>query len=287
MRAITIFRPMPILIFLLALLLSACNMRTAIPDSLPTAVLREPIETLADPTPVALPTQTPPVAAVQSGVSVTLSAGSLSQDVILELIAAAPPGPDAPWWEAMPQHTVLTLLNYPITDHWLKPQVFVYPVEGLGVNDVAAQAAQRLQTLLEDPQLLDQQGSQNMPYLPLYNEVQVLHIQTKFLDFQNGKGVRFLTEYSQAALPVNNHRLFYTYQGLSGDNQYYVSAVLPVNLPELPANENITDNLPPEFIEDFSKYLADTVSMLEKQPASAYTPDLSLLDALVQSIEIK
>jgi hypothetical protein len=49
----------------------------------------------------------------------------------------------------------------------------------------------------------------------------------------------------------------------------------------------MTEDLPANFIEDFPGYLAETVAMLDQQPPSAYTPDLSLLDAMMQSIEIK
>jgi hypothetical protein len=49
----------------------------------------------------------------------------------------------------------------------------------------------------------------------------------------------------------------------------------------------MTEDLPVNFIEDFPEYLAETVAMLDQQPPSAYTPDLSLLDAMIQSIEIK
>jgi hypothetical protein len=198
------------------------------------------------------------------------------------VIAAVPPGTDRPWWEAMPQHTLLALQGYPIANHLVKPQIFVYPVKDLRVNEAAGQVAASLQTLLQN-----RQAGETMPYLPLYNAAQVMHAQVQYLDFKSGKGVRFLTQFDQAPLPINNHELLYTFQGLTGDGKYYVAAVLPVNLPGLPANEHVTDDLPPDFMNSFLEYLADTVHLLDQQPAGAYTPDLSKLDALMQSIEIK
>jgi hypothetical protein len=182
----------------------------------------------------------------------------------------------------MPQHLLLTLPGYLITEHLLQPQIFVYPLADLAMNEAAGNTAQSLQVLLQE-----RQAGQVLPYLPLYNKAQVLHTQVKYLDFKNGQGVRFLTQYDQGPLPVNNHELLYTYQGLSSDGKYYLAAVLPVNLPGLPAGENMTGDLPADFTEDFPAYLADTVAMLDQQPPSAYTPDLSLLDAMIQSIEIK
>ena len=58
----------------------------------------------------------------------------------------------------------------------------------------------------------------------------------KLQPFVSGIGVRFLTEYAQYFVPVNNHDLFYTYQGLTNDGQYWISVILPINHPDLPAN---------------------------------------------------
>ena len=127
-----------------------------------------------------------------------------------------------------------------------------------------------------------------MPYLPLYNAAQVMHAQVQYIDFKNGVGVRYLTQFDQAILPINNHELHYTFQGLTADGKYYVAAVLPVNLPVLPEDESVDLNNPPQnFVEDFPKYLSDTVAMLNGQSPGAFTPDLSQLDAMIESIEIK
>jgi len=56
----------------------------------------------------------------------------------------------------------------------------------------------------------------------------------KFLRFRNGRGVLFLTQYQQETLPVNNGALVCTFQGMTDDNAWYVSAVFPVAAPGLP-----------------------------------------------------
>jgi hypothetical protein len=139
-----------------------------------------------------------------------------------------------------------------------------------------------LQALLQNHQV-----GESMPYLPLYNARQMIHPQVKYLDGQNGEGVRFVTWYSQGMVPINNHDLHYTYQGLTSDGQYYVAAVLPVNLPELPADGNATGTLPSDLPNGYLKYVAETADMLDQQPAGAFTPDLTKLDAMIQSIEMK
>ncbi len=212
----------------------------------------------------------------------TLDVGSVAQDVFTELVAAVPPSEDSPWWETMPEYTQLNLQGYPVANHRMEPQIFVYPVKDLGVNEVAGKAAENLQKLLQS-----QQVGQEMPYLPLYNDAQIMHAQVKYLDFKNGNGVRYLIEFAQGVVPINNRGLLYTYQGLTADGGYYVAAVLPVNLSVLPADENDGANLPSSFTDNFTAYMEDTVNMLEQQPAGDFTPDLSKLDAMMQSIEIK
>lgn len=51
--------------------------------------------------------------------------------------------------------------------------------------------------------------------------------------------------------------------------------------------EIITGNEPPEFTDDFPTYLANVVSNLNPQSADSFTPDLTGLDAMMSSLEIK
>ena len=125
-----------------------------------------------------------------------------------------------------------------------------------------------------------------MPFLPLFNAQQVMHAQVQYLDFKNGNGVRFLTQFDQAPLPINNFELIYTFQGLTRDGKYYIAAVLPVTHPDLPANNQVAAQQASE-LNDFPAYLAKTVTWLDQQPAGSFTPDLAKLDALIQSIEVK
>ena len=126
-----------------------------------------------------------------------------------------------------------------------------------------------------------------MPFLPLFNAQQVMHAHVQYLDFQDGQGLRYLTQFDQAFIPINNNELIYTYQGLTSDGRYYVAAVLPVNHPSLPADAAVTGNEPPEFTSDFPTYLQNVVASLNPQAANTFTPDLTQLDAMMSSLEIK
>jgi hypothetical protein len=292
MKLNKIYTQLAIILATLALMLCACNAPTNTPTMAPAeataipTIPAAPASTAtmaAQPTETAAPTQAPATNGEQSPTSATLDISGLAQNVTSQVVAAVAPGADAASTDVMPQYTLLTLQGYPISFHLKTAQVFVYPVKDLGVNEVAAKVAASLQTLLQTQQAGDQ-----LPYLPLeFSAKQAIRSQVKYLDFKNGQGVRFLTEWHNGLAPIDNYGLIYTYQGLTRDGQYYVAAVLPVNLQGLPVDANDTSRLPTDFQQDYLHYLADTTSLLDQNPVGAYTPDLGLLDAMMQSIEVK
>lgn len=228
--------------------------------------------------PVATEAPTP-----ESTSPISIDLGDLAIGFQLKIVPAVPAGSDLPYWEMMPEHRVVTLDGYPISDHLMQPQIFIYPLDQLGeYNEGAGQIAATLQTLLQSPQEI-----KNMPFLPLFNAGQVLHTHVQYLESQNATGVRYLTMFSQGIVPVNNYELFYTYQGVTRDGKYYIAAVLPVNHPSLPGNGTVTGNEPPEFTSDFLAYLDQVVKDLNPQAASSFTPDLTQLDALINSLEVR
>jgi len=260
-----------------SLLLSACS--TAAP---PTTVATEgaTASVTAAPAPTLAQTAVSPTA---GSPELTLDTGSTAAGFQTETITAVTAADNVPYWEVLPQHTRVTLEGYPITNHLMQPQIFIYPVEELkAANEGAGQIVASLQTLLQTPQEMP-----NMPFLPLFNAAQVMHAHVQYLDFQNGQGVRYLTEFDQGIVPINNHELIYTYQGLTSDGKYYVAAVLPVNHPSLPADETVSGNEPAEFTSDFPAYLANVAGTLNTQAAATFTPDLTLLDAMMSSLEIR
>lgn len=189
-------------------------------------------------------------------------------------------------FELYPQHTELTLQGYPLAGKFFEPRLSIYPVAqytALLPDHIPSQVA-ALQTLLAGGAT----GETSLPFLPVFNAAQVFHAQYLVIPFVNGGGIRFLTEYAQYYAPVNNTDLFYTYQGLTADGQFWVSATLPVNLPGLPAD---AANPPggvtwEEFSNTYTPYITDMIAQLNSQPAGAYTPSLAALDALVASITI-
>lgn len=164
------------------------------------------------------------------------------------------------------------------------PQVYVYPVAGLKVLDPSvAKNVETLEKILADKQVAP---DQDIPIFPVMPASQVLHAQTRFLDFVNGTGVSFVTAYKQDASALTSDQIFYTFQGITLDGLWYVAAYWNVSTPALPADGPAAQNvLPPDVTaQQYEAYLAQTVATLDKLPSAGFAPNLRLLDQMVQSI---
>lgn len=266
------------------LLLSACQQAPLASTSQPTdtpesLVTQQPAE------PTDLPevqvTETPDTPSSESPVEITLDFSDAATNVTIETIPANPASAESPFWEAGSEYRLLALQDYPVAEHMHKPQIFIYPAADLAAaNENVSKIIVDLQALLKTQEVGDY-----LPFLPLFNAQQVMHAQVQFLDFKSGKGVRYLTQFDQAPLPVNNNELFYTFQGLTSDGKYYIAAVLPVTNPELPEGSDVSEKQA-EVLNDFPGYLSDTADQLNQQPPDSFTPDLNKLDELIQSVEV-
>jgi hypothetical protein len=262
-------------ITVLALLLSACRPVIASTESTPVQpAAAQPTET----TPVIPATQP----AADDSIAVTLDLSGVAQGQTIETIPAVPDDGNTFWTMVMPEYTRVTLQGYPVAEHQMQPQIFIYPVEELAeYNSSAGQMAADLQALLQS-----RQPGESLPYLPLINAKQMMHPQVQYLDFLNGSGVRYLTWFSQGIVMANNADLLYTYQGLTADGKFYLAVVLPITHPDLPASQQVYEQADASG-QAYLAYLDETNTWLEQQPAGSFTPDLAALDALVQSIEVK
>ena len=129
-----------------------------------------------------------------------------------------------------------------------------------------------------------------LPAVPFFNAQPVFAANIQTLSFQNGAGVRFLTEYSQYNAPVNNHELFYHFQGMTRDGAYYILAILPITAPVLAETSDAAAALPPGGIAypnaDWLGYYTAVTNLLNSIPLDAFTPSINQLDLLIQSMQI-
>jgi hypothetical protein len=267
---------------------------TAGPNTPPTDTLLVITATLPDtpaptetqPAPSATPAQpTATVLAslpVADGVSLVLPKG-LAKDVRSDITAPVTALPDAPFWIAQPASLYLLLNGYPLTDNYHKPVIQIFPLaEFAQVNEGAKTQIAALQDLLaKKPQTVDR-----APFVPLFNAGQVLHTALKYIDFQNGSGVRYMTQYDQAVDPINNQELFYTFQGITSDGSYYISVILPISDPNLPKDAQMTNAEMDKISKDYNQYIQDTIKLLDGETPDSFTPNQASLDALVASLKV-
>jgi hypothetical protein len=150
------------------------------------------------------------------------------------------------------------------------------------MSEYTARRVSDLRQLLVDKPV----DPQAIPFLPLFPAGQMLRAQVAYVDFQNGAGVRFLTQYAQAYLPINNYELFYTFQGLTDDGGTYVAAILPASHPALPADQAAYEGDLDTLVQNFDPYIAEIAQLLDAQDVSSFTPDLSRLDAMIRSLDV-
>ncbi len=193
-------------------------------------------------------------------------------------------------WGVTPGHTELTLTGYALPDRFHEPKIYVYPAQGFAaLNNGTADNILRLQTILADPNV--PLSDDKIPFVPFFNAGAVFTAQAQVIPFQNGLGVRMLTQYAQSFAQVNNHEMFYHFQGLTNDGQTYVIVILPVSAPFLAASWDSpppADGIPFPGYEDpnanFAAYYQHITDSLDVASPETFTPSLNLLDALIGSL---
>jgi hypothetical protein len=193
-------------------------------------------------------------------------------------------GTDLPPWELAAETIQFTFEGYPLTGVFHTPHLQVFrAADYAAASPEGGKIVEELKKLLQDKPA--ESPDKELPFLPVPNAAQMMRAQIRYLDFRGGSGVRFLTQYGQDVSPISNTRMFYTYQGLTQDGQYVVSATFPVSNPVLPDESSIT--LDQVFMDRFAQYILDTTQALNEQSPESYTPDLGLLDTMIQTLLIQ
>jgi hypothetical protein len=182
--------------------------------------------------------------------------------------------------------------NYALYDTFHDAQILVFPAqEYAAMNEGAAANIARLQAIIDGTTAAD---ASNLPHITTFNAGQLFAAQIQVIQFQGGSGVRFLTEYGQYFATANNTDLFYQFQGLTSDGKYYILAILPVSHPLLAVEENPEAYVPeggipfPGYENEnaVNNYYTDVINLLNSITPDGFTPTLTDLDALIQSITI-
>jgi hypothetical protein len=166
------------------------------------------------------------------------------------------------------------------------PQVLVYKTaDWTALDPTTAKSVADLTAMLKDKPTTFPNG---IPVLPPIPATQVFQVKPRYLDFQGGSGIGFLTYYAQDVSPVLASQLFYTFQGLTTDGKYYVAVFYPVTAAYLPTDPTaaLGGATYDEWAKNYETYLADLVKGLDGLIPAAYTPNLELLYGMVNSIEV-
>lgn len=204
------------------------------------------------------------------------------------------PDPDSGPKMFYPEHRLVTFAGYPLTEKYFEPLLRVFSLEEYAaMSERTAGSITRMQELLESR--VWQEGD-SIPLLPGYNAAQVFKAQVRVLDFKSGSGIRWLTELAQYPAAVNNRDLFYSWQGITGDGNYWVSVMLPVNAPYLQETWDSTEVPPgglphpaagsPGLDSALEEYYQLMLILLNNTPDAGFTPAIDCLDMLVSSITI-
>jgi len=235
-----------------------------------------------------IPNQTDGISVSYENVAFVIPSG-MASGTNPETMTAVDTNSGAPW-EIAPTHLRFTLTGYQLQGKFFEPQIYVYPAnEYAQVNSVASEQIERLKKAVSGSPLL----KETLPNVPFFNAEHIIAANIQLIKFQSGSGVRELTQYDQYPAPINNHELFYHFEGLTDDNKYYIVAILPITAPVLAEDEKPESPIPtggvpiPASTGPTDVYYFSVTEKLNSLAPDSFTPSLNALDALIQSILVK
>ncbi|HVH11576.1 MAG TPA: hypothetical protein VM759_00920 [Longimicrobium sp.] len=156
----------------------------------------------------------------------------------------------------------------------LQRQMLVYPLDAYralfpaGERVVLDERIAALRRLLADrPEFMDQE---EIPVLPDAAAPQDFRARVRYLRFDGGAGVAFITRYTPAADSARSP-LVWTFQGLTDDGRYWISFFHPIEVPGLPDNDS------PDVVGHY----------VDALHASLFTPSPDALAALARTVRVR
>lgn len=170
----------------------------------------------------------------------------------------------------------------------------IFPVEAyknIGGQPVISQIA-RLEELIATANGRTAPPADPMPLLPPPMSFMNRWVQFADLSFQDGTGVRYVSEAPnrQGIGPWVNLGTAYYYQGLTSDGRFYISLYWPVStaaLPDTPTDVPADIEAQSTDPDTYDAYLQATKDELNALAPADWQPDLVKLDALINSINFK
>ena len=133
-----------------------------------------------------------------------------------------------------------------------------------------------------------------MPFLPMWEACQAFAGHVRYVNFKNGQGVFFLTQWDRETAQISNDGLEYAYQGITNDGQYWVYAEFSVAAPFLPRGDepevvawNEKNYLLSHKSQAYEEYLRPVLIKLEALPPNKFQPNLELIEQLIESLDVQ
>jgi len=167
-------------------------------------------------------------------------------------------------------------LRFSLADDTGQAHVSVFPASDF--NRLVNGALDTLAALIETrPTVLDMFALP--PALPAIDMQRIVIAQPQFINFDGGAGLRFVGYFDYSADAITARDIYYVYLGLTDDRQRYVQAFIPVRADFLPPA--------PDFATTpYTQHLAQTQAALDSADADAFTPSLTTLDKLIDSLKV-
>jgi hypothetical protein len=121
----------------------------------------------------------------------------------------------------------------------------------------------------------------SLPDYPPRNAAHCFQEKLSYMDATWGSALCYVTQFTQdGGTPANNEELTYLVQGLSKDEQFYISADFSITNPKLP---NRIKDTPERQKGDY----APDRALLSKQPENSFAPALDKIRAWLSTLEVK
>lgn len=215
----------------------------------------------------------------------------LASAATIEVVPATDESTGGPWGVS-PEYIEFVMVNYSPSDDFFPPVIRIYPAqEYAAVNPWAQSSIAKLQALLASPSM--PLTNENLSTIPFNGAAaQQYAAQAKLIAFKNGNGVGMTSQYAQFPGPILRDGSFYHYEGLTSDGKYMIAMMLPVTLPLQANGENPSADgiIYPSDIGDvnaLNAYFQGVTDLLNAASPDSFQPNLTQIEALIQSIQIQ
>lgn len=171
----------------------------------------------------------------------------------------------------LPAHLQVDFVDYPVSNG-VMPRMRIFSLPALGIQ---------MESLTPLGQVRDMIDAQEDIYasIPIAEfDVPLFQSQSKVLLFENGTGVRFVGIISEDVEVLANAPLFYTFVGMNFDQTLIIFLRVPLAMP--PVGRQALDFAPGD------DYAIRFDAALDSVREDEYTPELSTLDAMIESLRL-